>query len=139
VGLWPLERRWMRTVFDTILPAGVDERLPLGAANVPFPRLVDELFRYAPGQFLLGLRAALWVAYLSPLLWTLRTLGGLAPERRVRHLERLAGSRVYFLREIPMLLKMVACLAYGAVPEVQSRVGLPPADEPPPAWLEPGE
>lgn len=133
--LLAFERRWLATLFDAIIPAGAHERLALGARDVPHSRLVEELGRYAPGHFLLGLRAAVWLAYLSPLIWTLRTFGGLDAPRRVRHLERLAGSGIYMLREVPMLLKMVACLAYGALPEVQTRIGLPPADEPPPSWI----
>lgn len=125
----------MATLFDAIIPAGADERLPTGARHAPHHRLVEELGRYAPGHFLLGLRAAVWLAYLSPLPWALRTFGGLDTTRRVRHLERLAGSRLYILREVPMLLKMVACLAYGALPEVQAHIGLPPAGEAPPGWM----
>jgi hypothetical protein len=135
VRLLAFERRWMATLFDAIIPAGAHEGLALGARDVPHANLVGELCRYAPGQFLLGLRAAVWLAYLSPLLSALRTFGGLDPARRVRHLERLADSRLYVLREVPMLLKMVACLAYGALPEVQSRIGLPPASEGPPDWM----
>jgi hypothetical protein len=133
--LLPFERRWFRTVFDAILPSGASERLPAGASAVPYDGLLDELFRYAPAQFLLGLRAAVWIAYLSPLVIRLRTLAGLPHRDRVAHLERMGRSRLYVLREIPMLLKMVACLGFGALPEVQSAVGLPPAGEEPPTWI----
>lgn len=128
------ERRWMQGLFDAVLPSGADERLPLGAADAPDGALVDDLFRSAPTQFLLGLRAAIWVAYLSTWVFRLQGFGRLSRRERALHLERLAGSRLYFLREIPMLLKMVACLAYGALPEVQARVGLPPAEEDAPGW-----
>ncbi|MFW5925170.1 MAG: hypothetical protein ACOCV4_03330 [Myxococcota bacterium] len=128
------EERWMRLLFDAILPVDADPRLSSRAGDAPVGPLVDDLFRSAPGQFLLGLRAAIWVAYGSALVFRLRTFRQLTREERAQHLERLEGSRLYFLREIPMLLKMVASLAYGALPQVQAAAGLPPAGEPAPEW-----
>lgn len=134
MGLWRSERRWLGVLFDAILPSGADERLPLGAADLPMQRFVDELFRTAPGQFLLGLRLAIWLVYWTPLLWKLRSFGGLSRPERVAHLERLSSSRLYAFRELPTMLKMVASFAYGAFPEVQTRVGLPPTEDGLPEW-----
>lgn len=135
MALTQAERRWMLVLFDAILPARPGSRLALGAKDVPSDVLVADLYRAAPGHFTLGLRAAIWLAYWSPVVRRLRSFGRLSREERVRHLKWLAGSRFYLLREAPTLLKMVATLAFGALPEVQTRIGLPPANEEPPEWL----
>jgi hypothetical protein len=49
-------------------------------------------------------------------------------------LERLGRSRVYVIREMPLLFKTAACLGYGGLPEVQARVGITPVDALPPDW-----
>ena len=135
MGLFGFEKRWLLRIFDAVLPPG-HGTLEIGARDVPLEGLIDDLFEVAPGQFSLGLRAATWVVTLfGPLLaGRLRTFGGLSREDRAAVLARLSTSRFYVLREIPMLLKMVACLGWGGMPEVQRRVGLEVVDETPPAW-----
>ena len=134
--LLSFEKRWLLRICDAVLPADGHPTLAIGARDVPLGGLVDDLYRSAPTHFLLGLRLATWVVTcLGPALTgRLRTFGGLSSDDRAAVLAELAESRIYVLREIPMLLKMVACLGWGGVPEVQRRVGLPVVDAEPPQW-----
>lgn len=137
VRLLPIERRWLGTVFDTILPADADERLEMGARDVPMEQFADDLALYAPTHFNAGLRASLWLlVLLLPLvvLGRLATFSGLAPDERLELLERLGRSDVYLLRELPTLFKTIACLGFCGLPEVQQSIGIAPTDDEPPPW-----
>lgn len=133
------ERRWMQTIADAVLPSGKSDKLPIGARDVPLDRMIEDLFATASTEFLLGLRAAIWLAYLGGPALTLRrraTLGDLPPDERTRVLRELADSRIYFLRELPFLLKTVTCLGYVGTPEVQSSMGIPHEGDRP-SWMGP--
>jgi hypothetical protein len=129
------ERRWMLAVLDAILPSGAHPRLVLGARDVPMQRFVDDLLLRAPALAAIGLRASLWVVTLAPLArGRPRLFGSLAAEERVALLEALGRSQIHLLREVPVLLKTLACLGYCGVPEVQRQVGIAPAPSAPPRW-----
>jgi hypothetical protein len=134
------ERRWLLTVFDTVAPSGVDERVPGGASSVPMERFLDDLIANAPMHFLLGLKACVWVVMFAPLfvLGRFATFQGLSPRERLELLERFGRSDTYVIREMPLLFKTVACLGFCGVPEIQSRVGIHPVDATAPAWARRG-
>jgi hypothetical protein len=130
------EARWLLAIFATILPEA--EGIP-GAARAPLDRFVDDLCAAAPGRLVVGLRLALWfVVWLAPLftLWWPRRFIGLGQDDRLRVLHALRSSRFYLIRELPVLLKSVACLGHCGLPDVQRAIGLP-ADAEPPAWARP--
>src|ERR1700757_3647747 len=92
------ERRWLVRIFETILPSGAG--LDRGAADVPMGRFVDDFAAHAPLATLIGLRAALWLVMLAPLLWLRwRPFLGLRDADRVQVLERLRRSDLYLVRE----------------------------------------
>lgn len=130
------ERRWLLAVFDTLIPAGTPDALSLGARDVPLERFVEELERYAPARVVWGLRATLWVLILCPLfvLGRWRTFVGLEPDARLALLDKLRESDVYLVREIPLLFKMVGCLGFCGLPEVQAALGAPPKNATLPSW-----
>lgn len=134
--MFRFERRWLLRIFDAIYPAGTEGGLRLGASDVPIEGLLEDMVKRAPFDFVLGLRAGAWVVTLfGPLLTgRLRTFAGLTVAERADVLTSLAHSRLYLLREIPMLLKMVASLGYLGVPSVQRALGLPSVDAEPPEW-----
>jgi hypothetical protein len=130
------ERRWLRAVFDALLPSDAHPRVTQGARDQPLDRFVDDLLASSPRRFLLGLRVSLWMVALAPLvvLRRPRTFAGLGPDERLAVLERIRVHRVYLIRETINLLKMVACLGWGAMPAVRAQIGLERADAAPPAW-----
>jgi len=136
MGLVGFEKRWLLEIFAVILPAKAHPTLSTGAADLPLGAFIDDFFRTAPLETRLGVRAALWVVVLSPLLFgRAKTLLSLPPEEAAEVLRRLSGSRIYVLRELPMLIKMVACFGYAAFPEVRAEAGLPYRETQPPEWI----
>lgn len=135
--LFGFERRWMVTIFESIVPSGASETLTLGAADLPMARYVDDLVAASPGRVALGYRAAAWIIVIAgPLLagrFGLFTM--LGPDERAEVLAELEQSRFYVLRELPTLYKMLVVLGYCGAPEVQRQLGVPVADEPPPEWM----
>ncbi len=71
----------------------------------------------------LGIRFAVLLAYTAP-LWmgrSLRSLAGLGLEQRGRVLDAMSRHRVFFVRELCLLLKLVACMAIFRSAEVRAR------------------
>lgn len=132
------ERRQLRAIFEAIVPSGADERLTLGVADIPLDRFIDDLMVHAPTQFRVGLRASLWLIALSPLVVVgrLRFFDGLEDAAKLELLHRLGQSEIYLVRELPLLFKMVACLAFGGMPDVHRQLGIHPTDKTPPPWAE---
>jgi hypothetical protein len=139
--LFGFERRWLLAVFETILPSGTDPRLSLGAADLPMLRFLDDAEARSPFEYLLGVRVALWVAMASPwlLLYSWRPWSWLDATGRLEALRRLQHHRIYALRELPSLLKTVACLGYCGVPSVQAAIGVQRVDATEPSWMIGGE
>lgn len=131
------ERRWLLEMFDAILPSRSHATLTLGAADFPMDRFLDDAEAEAPFEYLLGLRVALWVVMLSPviLFYRARPWTWLPREERIEALRRLLHHPVYVLRELPAILKTVACLGYCGVPAVQAQIGFDRVDATDPAWL----
>ncbi|TMC49601.1 MAG: hypothetical protein E6J26_10195 [Chloroflexi bacterium] len=73
------------------------------------------------------LSTAVWAAlWISPLLiGRLPPLTRLEPPARERALGAMARSRVYLLRQLLMLLKLVVGFCYGADPQVRAVIGYP--------------
>jgi hypothetical protein len=136
VRLFEFERRWLLEVFDTLLPSGVGRTLPIGARDVPLAGYVDELVRFAPLDVVVGVRLCLWFLLLCPLFvigrWS--TFFGLEQDERIEVLDTLKKSPSYVVREIPLLFKMLGCLGFCGVPEVQAHIGVTPRDSSPPDW-----
>lgn len=129
------ERRWVVAIFETVLPAG-ERALPLGAADAPLGRFLDDFLARAPLMAVLGLRASLWLLMLAPLfvLRRPRTLLGLSRPDRLAVLERLRRSDVYLVRESALLFKIVGCLGFCGLAPVQQRLGIFPTDSTLPPW-----
>jgi hypothetical protein len=135
VRLHGFERRWIALVAATIFPADAALGFP-GADAVAWDPFLDDLEEGMPTRALAGFKLALaFVALLAPLLvlGRLRTFSGLASDERLRLLGALRASRIYLVRELPVLLKSVVALAYCALPEVRRRLSLP-VDAAPPPW-----
>jgi hypothetical protein len=132
-----VERRWLVAIFETVLPTG--EGLPLGAAQAPLGRFVDDFLARAPLTAVLGLRGALWLVMLAPLvlLRRPRTFLGLPPAERTVLLERLRRSDWYLVRESAVLFKIVGCLGFCGLGPVQRQLGIHPTDPDLPPWASP--
>jgi hypothetical protein len=133
------ERRWLLAIIATILPTGVGERLPWGAADAPLGSFLDDLLDSAPLKFVAGVRACVWLVVLCPplLLGRMKTFFGLDAEDQLLVLERLKQSPIYVVREMPLMFKMIVCLGFCGLPHVQQKLGIHPTDTTPPEWARP--
>lgn len=116
-----------RIILDTLLPAGAHPALANGVFDTDFETFWSDFERSVPPSLrrnvAVALRAAEWIA---PLL-ILRTPPLRMHDQPIREgaLSAMASSRVYLLRQMLQLLKMVVCFCYGADRRVRDAVGYP--------------
>ena len=106
-----------------------------GAADLPMAAFLDDFLRHAPWRICAVLRLATWVVEFSPILLLQRPLPftKLGQAEREASLARLGASPLHLVRELPLLLKMVACMGFCGHPEARRQIGIPTAGEAP-AW-----
>jgi hypothetical protein len=121
-----MEKRWLQEALAALIPAGRSSRFPLSALDTGALKLSEEMLDKSPLLAALGVRAAIWVAYLFPLvaLGKPRTLAGLSEEEKEVYLNRLYDHPIYLIRQTLLLLKSVACLSYLADDRVREALGL---------------
>lgn len=131
-----LERRWLLGIFEAMAPGPERGGLAIGGGDVGVARFLDDLEARAPLEPRVGLRLAVWLVTLGPIVWRfrLRTFGRLSRADQVAFLDAMAAHRVYVLREIPMLLKTIMCMGLFALPAAQRAMGMPTTDEQAPRW-----
>jgi hypothetical protein len=73
----------------------------------------------------LGLRVAVLLAYTAPMwMWgRMKTLAALDRAERSRCLHEMLAHRVFFVRELCLLLKLIACMAIFRSNEARARSG----------------
>lgn len=113
-------------VWEALLPAGAHPDLP-GISLREFERFLKEFRARAPTPLRLALRAALWTAvWVAPLLCgRLRPFLFMTVEERGLALAAMGRSRFYLIRQMLLVLKLVAGLHYGADPRVRKILGIP--------------
>ena len=123
MSLTKLERSWARAALATMFPSGAHPGVP-GADVIDGGESLDEVCRTVPARVALGLRAAVWILALAPLvvLFRLRTLAGLEPASRERVVLALLSSRVYVVRQLTLLLKAFGALIFVAAPGVREAI-----------------
>src|SRR5690554_2929723 len=132
--LFSFEIRWMERWFRSILPLEGDTYLP-GAESLPIDAFIRDFFSHTPVGSAIGVRLA---SNLVTVLFFLRY--GRRPFRQSRDvrnawLQRLGDSRVYILRELPMLLKLTAFMAWDAQHSVHRALGVTGDLGRPAVWL----
>ena len=101
-----LERGFAAAAFDGIFPRGSDERLPQGAADGDMVGLFENARAGVPPRVALGLRVAVWIVALAPLvtIGKFATIASLATTDRERVVLALLSSNVYMIRQLTTLL-----------------------------------
>lgn len=121
MGLRPVDR----AVLGALLPSGACSLLPLGLLDTGFEGFLGEFDTAAPAAFRRVFRLALITAgWLAPLLiGRLPPMTRLKPTDRARALMAMERSRIPELRQLVIIMKTVASLHYGAVPQVRQAIG----------------
>jgi hypothetical protein len=122
----PFELDWTAKMMDAVIPAGVEKDFPKSASETGAVKVLEELVAYTPFITALGLRASVWfIEILGPLFaGRLRRFSRLDPGGREQVLAALYKSRVYFIRQMVLLIKMTACFGWGADPETRRGIGV---------------
>lgn len=121
-----IEERWAPVVLSSF--AGSTRGFVVHDADVEWLASTRRFMSAASDKANLGLRVAFAIAMSAPLWMTFRfrTLAGLLPEERSRVMERLLCHRIFFVRELTLLLKLVACMAIFRSADARARTGYEP-------------
>jgi acyl-CoA reductase-like NAD-dependent aldehyde dehydrogenase len=111
--LTPIERRWGALALEAIFPRSADARYAERTREADVDQDLDELLRAAPAMTALGIRAAIVMYGLAPLvlLRRLATFDALTEDERIELAARLSRSPVYLVRQMSMLLKTSGALS----------------------------
>ena len=116
------ERRWAVTALEAFAPPGDDGLVP-EPGEVDWGGTLDEMLAIGTRLSAFGVRLAVWIATFAP-WWILRrprTLRGVDVSARAEVLSRLLVSRVYLVRELMLVLKIVASTAFLGVATARTR------------------
>jgi hypothetical protein len=118
-------RRVDLAVLGALLPSGASALLPQGLLDTDFESFLNTFEAEAPADFRRAFHVALTTAgWLAPLLiGRLPPMTRLNPDERERALAAMEQSRLPELRQLVIVLKTVASLHYGALPEVRQAIG----------------
>lgn len=106
-----IEQRWAAVVLSGF--AGAPAAFRVADGEVDYVAGMTRFAGAASEKARLGLRIAIVLAMTAP-LWMygrLRSLASLGAEARARVLDDMLRHRVFFVRELCLLLKLVACMA----------------------------
>ncbi len=118
-----LERRWMRLVLSSF--AGSSAGFTVREDEVDYLAAAERFMSAASEKASLGLRVAVLMVMTAPLwMWgRLKTLGGLSAEERSRLLDEMLRHRFFAVRELCLLLKLVACMGIFRSSAARARSG----------------
>lgn len=118
-----IERRWTGLVLSSFVGSG--EGFAVREGEVDYVAGARRFMEAASDKACLGLRVAIVMVMTAPLwMWgRLSSLSGLTREERSELLDQMLRHRVFFVRELCLLLKLVACMAIFRSAEARARTG----------------
>lgn len=130
--LTKLEERWLREVLSGFASDG-DVGLSADGHEVDWSRSFTTMARASNAQARLGMRAAIWLAGLSPAWLDHRaaTLSSLDGSERAALLSRLLAHPSFAVRELTLLLKLQSSFALLGTHTARARSAFD-RDRPPP-------
>lgn len=123
------EERWLRSELLALIPSEGD--IPLSAEDAGAVDIFRDMLEHLPVITGMSLHAAVvFVEFAGPLFGLKKTgrFSRLVDDQKTACLSALSSSRLYLARQMVMLLKMIACLGWGADPRVRRSLGY---DRPP--------
>lgn len=129
--LFAFERGWVTAQMEALIPRGGEPRYPWSALDTGAVEVFEEMVLYLPAITAIGLRLAVaGVELMGPRLGLKKRgrFSALSPEEREECLAALSKKDTYIVRQLVLLLKSVACLAWCGDPRVRKALGhdLPP-------------
>lgn len=130
LALTPLDSFWARHVLSSFTGARVGFTVADG--EVDWAAGLARFMATASDKARLGIRVAFLIVVTAP-VWALgrfSRFSRLSPDDRAALLDRLLAHRFFFVRELCLLLKLIACLAIFRSGEARARTGYDPAEAP---------
>jgi hypothetical protein len=118
-----LELKWASAIFGALFYAPVAAEGETRVSPAELAAFFEDVGVHLPLRSSLGLRVAVWVVALSPLVVLGRpcTFAGLDAERREQVLSMLLASPLYVIRQTVTALKAVGALLYASPALIRSR------------------
>lgn len=115
--------RWTHLVLSSF--AGSSDGFTVRDDEVDYVAGARRFMDAASDKACLGLRVAIVMVMTAPFwMWgRFTSLGGLTREERSDLLDQMLRHRVFFVRELCLLLKLVACMAIFRSSEARARTG----------------
>ncbi len=126
------EGRWAEAAIGAIFPGSREDGFDdIRAMDVP--GFLQSVVRSVPLKAALGLRMAIWLVALAPLVLLRRfaTIAGLAVEEREAVVSRLVASDSYPVRSLVLILKTMGALLYAGNDSVRARMQRPTGGQAP--------
>lgn len=118
-----LEVFWAGLVLPSF--AGSDAGFTVREGEVDYLAGLARFMGSASEKAKLGIRFAFFLAVTTP-VWVggrLRGFASLSPAERSEHLDAMSRHRVFLVRELCLLLKLIACMAIFRAPTTRERTG----------------
>lgn len=124
--MFAFERAWIHPVLSGFAPEATREGLVPREGEVDYVRAFHLMRNASTPLAQLGIRIALFMAATAPLWMTFRfkTMAGLRQEQRAPILSRMLEHKVFFVRELTMLLKIGASFALVGTPSIRARANV---------------
>jgi hypothetical protein len=125
------EDQWARVELGVMFPGSREN----GFADIEAMDVrgfLAEVMGYLPFRAALGLRLAIWLLALAPIVIARRfaTIAGLAPLERERVVTVLSASPIYAVRSLVMMLKTMGAMLYAGDDAVRARLRPQPSRMP---------
>ncbi|HJL18835.1 MAG TPA: hypothetical protein RMH99_24445 [Sandaracinaceae bacterium LLY-WYZ-13_1] len=128
--MFAFERRWAAAILGGFAPSAGPGLAP-AEGEVDWARGVRRFLARASAKGRLGVRVGLLLVVTAP-IWgrgRLRSAVHLPPDERAALLEELLAHRFFVVRELCLLLKLVACMTLFTAPGMRERVAYDPPAE----------
>jgi hypothetical protein len=118
-----IERSLAPVVLSSFAPLALPSGFSIGAGEVDWVGGLDRFLHTASDKARLGIAVSLIAFFFSPLfvLGRFRTLARATMEERAAAMERLLDHRFFLVREMALLVKLVACMAMFRVASLRER------------------
>ena len=126
------EKRTLENIIDVYFPSDLGERLKTGGVESGTVERAEYLLEHYPMQVQLLFHIVVWVIYWSPLLFgvSFKPFNWLNWMERKNVFDKIYYNKIYIIRQLVALLKIVASISYFADEKVRREVGLPAIDDP---------
>ena len=118
-----IERSLAPIVLASFAPHATPGGFPIAPGEVDWEGGLDRFLSAASDKARLGIAVAMTLFFFAPIftLGRMCTLARATVEERALAMERLLSHRIFFVREMALLVKLVACMAMFRVASLRAR------------------